>query len=73
MSANGNPPDRIIKLEYLVAHLEHELATMSSVLLEQQTEIDALKRQTARLGDRVARLAEDEEQRDPGDERPPHY
>ncbi|HEY3968272.1 MAG TPA: SlyX family protein [Planctomycetaceae bacterium] len=73
MSANDNPPDRIIKLEYLVAHLEHELATMSSVLLEQQTEIDALKRQTARLGDRVARLAEDEEQRDPGDERPPHY
>ncbi len=73
MSENDIPQDRIIKLEYLVAHLEHELATMSSVLLEQQKEIDGLKRQTARLGDRVTRLAEDEEQRDPGDERPPHY
>jgi SlyX protein len=65
--------ERIVKLEFLVAHLERELATMNSVLLEQQKQIEALKRTAARLDDRVARLAEDDEQRDPSDERPPHY
>jgi uncharacterized coiled-coil protein SlyX len=73
MSATESPQDRIIKLEFLVTHLEHELATMNSVLLEQRKEIDALKQTTARLDDRVSRLADDEEPRDPGDERPPHY
>ena len=73
LDADERFDERIVKLELLVTHLEHELATMSSVLVEQRKEIDLLKRTTARLDDRVARLAEDDEPRDPGDERPPHY
>jgi SlyX protein len=70
---DSNSEERLVKLEFLVTHLEHELATMNSVVLEQQKQIDALKRTAARLDDRMARLAEDEERRDPGEERPPHY
>ena len=70
---DSNSEERLVKLEFLVTHLEHELATMNSVVLEQQKQIDTLKRTAARLDDRVARLADDEERRDPGEERPPHY
>ncbi len=67
------PEERLVALELLVTHLERDLGTMNSVLLEQQQEIESLKRLINRLDDRVTRLAEDEESRDPGDERPPHY
>ncbi|MBI3860755.1 MAG: SlyX family protein [Planctomycetia bacterium] len=74
MSSTGSEPDdRLVKLEFLTTHLERELAALNSVLIEQQKEIDSLKRTLARVDDRITRLAEDEEQRDPGDERPPHY
>jgi uncharacterized coiled-coil protein SlyX len=68
-----NSEDRVVKLEFLVTHLEHEVATLNSVILEQQKQIDALNRTIARLDDRVTRLTFDEERRDPQSERPPHY
>jgi SlyX protein len=67
------PEERLVTLELLVTHLERDLATLNSVLLDQQKEIESLKRLVNRLDDRVTRLADDEEQRDPGEERPPHY
>lgn len=73
MTTPKESEDRIVQLQLLVTHLEHELATMNSVILGQQKEIDALKRTLARLDDRVARMADDGEQRDPAEERPPHY
>jgi SlyX protein len=65
--------ERLVALELLVTHLERDLGTLNSVLLEQQKEIESLKRLINRLDDRVTRLAEDEEPRNPGEERPPHY
>ena len=67
------PEDRLVSLELLVTHLERDLGTMNSVVLEQQKEIASLKRLISRLDDRVTRLADDEEPRDPGEEKPPHY
>jgi SlyX protein len=65
--------ERLVALESLVTHLERDLATLNAVLLDQQKEIESLKRLIGRLDDRVTRLAEEEEPRDPAEERPPHY
>ena len=67
------PEDRLVALELLVTHLERDLGTLNSVLLEQRQEIDALQRLISRLDARVTRLAEEDEPRDPAEERPPHY
>jgi uncharacterized coiled-coil protein SlyX len=67
------PEERVVALESLVTHLERELATLNAVLLEQQKEIEALKRLINRLDDRVTHLTDEEEPRDPEEERPPHY
>ncbi len=73
MPAPQTLEERLIALELLVTHLERDVGTLNSVLLEQRQEIDLLKRLINRLDDRVTRLAEDEEPRDPAGERPPHY
>lgn len=65
--------DRVVELELLVTHLERDLATLNSVLLDQQKQIDSLQQIISRLDDRVARLSDDDDSRDPGIERPPHY
>ena len=65
--------DRIINLEMAVAHLEHELGQMHSVLLAVQTELKASRDQISKLERRVILASEPHEDRDPLDERPPHY
>ena len=65
--------ERLVKLEFLVTHLEQELVQMHSVILEQQKQIDSLHRAAVRLDDRVTRMADVEERRDISEERPPHY
>jgi uncharacterized coiled-coil protein SlyX len=72
MATPQTPEDRLVALELLVTHLERDLGTLNAVLLEQRQEIESLQRMLNRLDDRVTRLA-DEEARDPGEERPPHY
>ena len=73
MATPQTPENRIIALELLVTHLERDLGTLNAVLLEQRKEIEALQRLISRLDDRVTRLAEEDEPRDPPEERPPHY
>lgn len=66
--------ERLVELELLVTHLERELGTLNSVLLDQQKEIDVLKRLVSRLDGRVSRLSDDDDEpRDAAQERPPHY
>ena len=65
--------DRLVALELLATHLERDVGTLNSVVLEQRQEIQALQRLIGRLEHRITRLAEEEEPRDPAEERPPHY
>jgi len=65
--------DRLVALELLVTHLESELGALNSALLDQQKEIDTLKRVINRLETRVSQLTDEDDLREPGDERPPHY
>ena len=65
--------ERIVALENLVTHLERTLDALHSVLLDQRKEIDTLKRIASRLDERIARLDDEDEPRDPAGDRPPHY
>jgi uncharacterized coiled-coil protein SlyX len=73
MSAIKSVEERLVGLELVVTHVERDLGALNSVVLEQQREIDALKRMLGRLDDRVTRLADEDEPRDAAGERPPHY
>ena len=72
----SSPPDlstRIIGLETTVAHLEHELGQMHSVLLAIQADLTTARTQVSSLERRMTLVVESSEERDPVDERPPHY
>ena len=68
-------PDRqrIVELELIVTHLQHDLESLNTALLEQQKEIVFLRSVVSRLGDRMKRATAGEEQFDPAAEKPPHY
>ena len=68
-----DPSEKIIRLEMTVAHLEHELEQMHSVLLSVQAELKAVRDQMSKLERRLVLATEVDEQREPADERPPHY
>lgn len=65
--------DRVINVELLLTHLQHDFEQLSQVVFRQQAEIDALKTEVAKLNTRVVTLADNPEVRDPQDEKPPHY
>ena len=65
--------ERLISLEMTVAHLEHELGKMHSVLLALQAELRASREHVSKLERRLIVAIEVQEERDPMDERPPHY
>ena len=68
-----DPFERIIRLEMTVAHLEHELEQMHSVLLAVQDELKTTRDQMSKLERRLVLVTEVDEHREPADERPPHY
>jgi uncharacterized coiled-coil protein SlyX len=64
---------RLVSLELLVTHLEHDLGALNSAVLDQQKEIQTLRLVIGRLEERIARLGEEEDPRSAENERPPHY
>ncbi len=68
-----NSDDRVINVELLLTHLQHDFEQLSQVVFRQQAEIDTLKTEVAKLSTRIVTLADDPEARDPQDEKPPHY
>ena len=65
--------DRVVNVELLLTHLQHDFEQLSQVVFRQQAEIDALKTEVAKLSTRIVTLADNPEARDPQDEKPPHY
>ena len=72
MSTNS-PDERLMALEMSVSHLQHEVQQMHEVMLAQQEEIAALRRDLQRAHGKIDRLQEPSEPGDALDERPPHY
>ena len=65
---------RLVALESIVMHLQHDVETLNSVILEQQKELTLLRAVINRLDDRLSRVGEAGDVRiDPVLEKPPHY
>lgn len=64
--------DRVVHLETLTMHLQHDLEQMNSALIDQQRELGRLRQFLASIDDRMQRL-EPTDKLDPLSERPPHY
>ena len=56
-----------------MAHLEHELDQMHTVLLAVQAELKLARDRMLKLEQRLVLTSESPEERSPIDERPPHY
>lgn len=66
--------DRVVNVELLLTHLQHDFEQLSQVVFRQQAELDALRKELVLLDTRVVTLStEAPEVRDPQDEKPPHY
>lgn len=65
--------DRVVNVELLLTHLQHDFEQLSQVIWRQQAEIDSLRTEVVKLSTRVVTLAENPEVRDPQEEKPPHY
>ncbi|MCA9041657.1 MAG: SlyX family protein [Planctomycetaceae bacterium] len=63
---------RIMELETLFTHLQHDVQQLNQVILEQQKQLDALHKKNEQLLQHIEELEKPEE-RDPLQERPPHY
>lgn len=63
----------MMNLEMTVSHLEHNIDQMHTVLLAVQQEMKSLRDQIVKMERRITSAAEAPEQRDPLEERPPHY
>ena len=73
MAATEDPHTRIVELEMLVTHLQHDVQTLNGVILDQQKQLDKFREVLSRLDDRVTRMGDPAEKFDPHLERPPHY
>jgi SlyX protein len=70
---NTDPESRLMHVESLLTHMQHDLEQLSQVVWRQQAEIDALTKELNRLDTRVVTLADGPEMREPLEEKPPHY
>ncbi len=71
--SNESAEQRIVNLEMALAHLQHDLEQMSSVVLDQQRKIETLQVLLKQMEHQLADENEPAEKRSPLDERPPHY
>ena len=71
--STDSPDERLMAIEMSVSHLQHEVQQMHEVMLAQQDEISALRRDLQHAHGKIDRLQEPSESGDALDERPPHY
>ena len=71
MSHDGPHHERLVQIELLLMQLQRDVDQLSKVLLDQQAEIDSVRRGLDRL---VSAAGNDSaEPPSPEEERPPHY
>ena len=64
---------QLIDVQELVTHLQHELQQIHEVVLSQQSDISALRREISQLKGQFEGLAENTQFPSPEEDRPPHY
>lgn len=73
MPVSPLPEVRVENVESLLMHLQRDFDSLSEVVWRQQAEIETLKKEVQRLGERFATEVDGTEERDPLAEQPPHY
>jgi len=71
MNDPRNLNQRVVDLESMIMILQRDLEQMSSVVHEQQRQIENLQRQIDHWNDKFA--SDQDDLPDPLDEKPPHY
>ena len=64
--------ERIVELEILCTHLQHDFQDLNKVVIDQQSQLDQVQKINEQLQQHIEEL-ENPETRDPDQERPPHY
>lgn len=65
--------ERMVALELLVTHLQRDFEMLNAGLIDQQKQLDALRRLLERLSERLVPADDSAAARSPEDETPPHY
>lgn len=65
--------DRLIRIETSLAHLQHDVDALNSSLTSQFRRLTEMDARFNRIEHDLLHLQEPPTQRDPQDERPPHY
>ena len=73
MSDSSDIHEKIVQLESLVAHLQHEFDQLNAEVIEQNRVIETLQSAHLKLEHQIESLADDGESRNPEQEKPPHY
>ncbi len=69
---NRPPEERLNDVESSIMHLQHDVESLSGTLIKHGRTLDELRKLIEKLSATVDNM-EGEEQRDPMDEKPPHY
>ncbi|MBD3676232.1 MAG: SlyX family protein [Planctomycetaceae bacterium] len=65
--------DKLVHLESIIAHLQYEIEQLNGVVIAQNQRIDQLSSAQEKFEHQLETLSDEMEQRNPEDERPPHY
>ncbi|WP_300669561.1 SlyX family protein [Desulfoluna sp.] len=65
--------DRLMDIETKLAFQEHTVDDLNEVIIEQQKEIDGLRKAVDYLLDKMEQLVDTHMERAPADDKPPHY
>ena len=65
--------DRVEKLESELAYIQHDFEAQNETILLHTKEIKKLENSISKLLSKVEQLKDGAEERDPLDEKPPHY
>lgn len=64
---------RLTQIESVLMHLQHDVEQLNTAILHQNGVLDGLNKSMKVLDTRLGALEEEDEGRDPHQEKPPHY
>ena len=73
MNADGKDSERITNLETAIMHLQNDFEALNEVVLSNSRRLDDLQALLQRLTDKFEAQQGETEERNPEDEKPPHY
>lgn len=69
----NDPEKRLTNLEMSVAHLQHDLDTLGKAVLDNTEKLDQVFSMFKRINAQMENAVNEQQDRKPEDEKPPHY